>query len=323
MLKKTLSILSLVYGGFAVAGTMGPVCTPGNVTVPCEANQWEFGVQALYLETAYNHSIGTSPVATAALVNHSVESDWNWGFLLNGAYHFGTGSDVALNWTHIKDNSHPGTFSGQYLQLVSATAGIQNTLPYALSLENQYDQVNLVMGQHVDMSARKHARFYGGVQYARMSLDGASNFNLTTPAFLTVTGGGVNNFISSDFSGAGPTLGIDYAYDLIPGLSITANTASSMLYGTTRFKASTVYNNSLVAASTYARRLTLVPGLEAKLGASYAYNLSNSQLNLIGGYQVTNYFHALQARPVTNGGINTSNYALHGPYFGVKWLGNA
>jgi hypothetical protein len=193
-----------------------------------------------------------------------------------------------------------------------------------LFLENRYDQVNLTLGQHVDMSVRKHVRFYGGAQYAKMRVDGTSTYVVTNPNFLPGIGGGVRTFVNTDFSGAGPVMGIDYAYDLTPDLSITANTSGSILYGISRYNSATVYNNGLVITSAYGSRESIVPGLEAKLGANYACNMAYGQLNLVGGYQVTNYFNALQARPsLTTGAILSSNYSLHGPYFGVKWLGNA
>lgn len=322
MLKKVilpllaLSIHSVVNAGMYSAPP-APTCVPGDVTVPCETKKWSLGIQALYLKPTYNAELAYAP-SLSTTVFQEVDPGFDWGYRLEGSYQFNTGNDVSINWSHydVDDGLH-GPYAGRYLQL-----GVGNVLAnYQLDLENRYDQVNLVFGQHVDLGLVKNARFYGGLQYANMRVDETSYYTVPR-AFLALTGGSAKNLNNTDFNGVGPVLGIDYAYDLSQRLSITANTAGSVLYGTSRLNFATAYGSALVASSVYGSRKIIVPSLEAKLGANYAYAMSNGTLNLEGGYQVVNYFSALQSRSLT-GVLSTSDFGLYGPYFGIKWLGMA
>lgn len=317
MLKKTtLALLSLTCSGFAIAGTMGPVCAPGNVTIACEESKWDLGIQALYLKPSYGPALSYAPTATGNPIQKIDPAD-GWGYRMVGAWHFNTGNDITLNWSHYDVNSGAGAFTGQYLYgpaLISS--------PYSLHLENKYDQVNLVMGQQVNFSLTNSARFYSGLQYADLRLDRSSSFVISNPVILGNTSG-VRHLNNTDFNGVGPTLGMDYAYQLMHGLSLTANTAGSVVYGSSRYNFATVYGNGLVASSAYASKKTMVTSVEAKLGANYAWQIAEGLLNFEGGYQMVNYFNALQARPLTTGALRTADFGLYGPYFGVKWSGNA
>lgn len=332
MKKRTLAIRKLAINSLAsvavlglgssavFAGTMGPACMPGNVTVPCEEKKWDLGVQALYLQPlytaakAYERRFDIRPE-----VNYkSTQPDWGWGYRIEGSYHFRTGNDITMTLMHYDVDSNIGGFAGPTR---FATTGV----PYGIREENKFDQVNLILGQHVDMSAWKKARFYGGLQYAKIRVDIANNY-ITVPTALIRQGVlGFNQYRNSDVNGVGPVIGIDYSYDLARGFSVTANTASSLLYGTTRYSEGYVFApTGLVRFPSSRSKKVVVPSFEAKLGLKYAHECAQGTLNIEGGFQALNYFNAFESRGQVGFGVTTSNsdFGLYGPYFGAKWVGN-
>jgi len=315
--KTSIAVLGLAACNFAIAGTMGPVCTPGNVTVPCAANFWNLGVQALYLRSIVG--VDRSLYVSDADQFKEVNNDWNWGFRLEGSYHYTSGNDISVTWMHYNRTTNQSNFAG-FVFLPPPISEIAE-LPFGISNKNRLDQVNLVLGQHTDLGIRDKMRFYGGVQYAYIQSNISSSYILPSPISEELE---LSQFDNTDFMGVGPVVGIDYSYDITGGLSVTANGAGSLLWGTSHYDNGLVENSLLIYDQSYASKILIVPSLEAKLGLNYAYTMSQGVLNLEGGYQVVNYFNAIQAQFLQNviGNITTVNYGLYGPYFGLKYVGN-
>lgn len=313
-LKKT-AVAVLALGSSAVfAGTMGPVCTPGNVTVPCERTAWDFGVYALYLSPAYNANHGyagygvVSDGVTSYYNHHDIDYDWGWGFKLEGSYHFSTGNDLNLNWYHWKhdtDHSYAGLFIPELFG-----AGVVGGARW----EPEWDAVNLEFGQHVDFGEFKDIRFHAGLQYARIDHD----FLIT--GFEDILAAPYAARINQKFDGIGPRIGMDMQYNFGNGFAIYGNGATALLVGDAKFNTAL---SDAVLGTFYASgsKTTIIPELEAKLGAKYTYALAQGDLTLDAGWMFVDYLHA--HHHITPAfAVRESDFALQGPYAGLKWVGN-
>ncbi|STX49946.1 outer membrane protein [Legionella busanensis] len=306
-MKKFFLPLLALSGNVAFGGAMGPVCTPGQVTVPCEATGFDVGVHALYLRPAlngntyYDNYLGYNTNGKFLEKN----DDWLWGFKLEVSYHFGTGSDLNINWYHLND--HITTRGNTYISLVSGS-----NLAFAYDDNtHKWDAVNAEFGQHTNFGIFKDVRFHAGLQYARLKTKeyGPVNIISTETGSLTPS----YNDETMKFEGLGPRVGMDLMYHFNEVFSVFGNIASSLLIGdASSLDVSANINPPLNSSTT-----TIVPELDTKLGLAYTYNLPISKIIVDAGYMATNYFQALS---LPSNVIPSSSYGFHGPFFGLKYV---
>jgi hypothetical protein len=297
-LKKT-AVAVLALGSSAVfAGTMGPVCTPGNVTVPCERNAWEIGGYALYLQPVANGPFAFFGTDSGVFAGDT--DNWQWGFALEAGYHYGTGNDINVNWTRLENNAD------FYFPTVTSLN----------HFEGDWDEVNVELGQTVDFSPTNRMRFHGGAQYSRLSAEAGPFFVRTSAAGVVPATFAVTNGFSSEFNGFGPRAGLDMNYGFGNGFGVYAKGATALLVGTSKF------SDFTGATAVYNSRTEVVPQLEAKLGANYTYAMAQGDLVLDAGYMWVDYLNVHNNSALNAGNVATGDVAFHGPYFGLKYVGN-
>ena len=233
-----------------------------------------------------------------------------------------------LNWYHLGKKTTTNAFTGLMIEPGTSEATRANT--YAIT--PRWDAVNLEFGQHVDFGAVKNIRFHAGVQYARISTDISRTGEVLGEVQVLVDGDfqPVDTFSpytatqSNKFTGFGPRIGADMAYDLGHGLAMYANGATAMLLGSSKLNLSYVdelgFFRSEIEdlASLSGSRQSIVPEIEAKLGLNYTHALAQGNLTLDVGYMWVNYFDAQRF----GADSPDSNFYLHGPYAGLKWVGS-
>lgn len=307
MCKTRIIIMAslLLSGAMSFAGSMGSVCDGQEVTIPCELNGWDFGVQGLYLKPTYGTPLHFASYTDANGVQtyRGVRPAQSMGIRFEGSYHFNTGNDLDLNWLYYKKATTAQMLVGTAAAPVSVGTEIKPRL----------DAVNLEFGQRVNFSEKSIVRFHEGVQFSRISTNYFAN--------IISRAHSATDAIYLKYNGFGPRIGADFSYNLSSSFGIYANAASALLVGDQSFNTNTAQVFDLPGA-TNGSKTALVPEVEGKVGLRYAYQAPQGIFNVDLGYLFVNYFQAQNFfTPSKIGG--SMDFGVHGPYVGVKYLGFA
>jgi len=320
-LKKTALAVIALGSTAAFAGTMGPVCSAVNVTVPCETCAWDVGGRALYLQPAT--LVGNNQFTLTQGTNSytgGVNPQWGWGFQLEASYHYSTGNDMNLNWYHYRHGSEAslGTATGTFTPggNFSATTAAASTNP-------AWDQVNIEFGQHVDFGENKFARFHGGFNFSRVGNNGYYGFNGTAAGVANTN---FTKNYTAVYNGFGPRVGMDLNYEWGNGVGVYADGALSALAGSSKASLNNVNNATAANSYTLSSSHSQVVGeLDAKVGMMYTYAMAQGDLSLDVGWVWAQYMNPMMAQRDFNAQYNDvdqSSWGIQGLYFGAKWVGN-
>lgn len=323
-LKKIILIALAFSSEVLFAGTMGPVCSPGTMTVPCSQTAWSVEAKALYLQTNFNQTFSYYPRGDNGIYN-GLGGQWGWGFQLEASYLFNTGNDVTLNWYHL---------DGANGNLKFNPFGEFDPLNVRLALKTQWDAVNGELGQFTTLTRDVNYRFHGGFQFARLknTMDAQLAFILPADFLGLVDADSMPtpknlNYLTS-FNGFGPRTGINMDYILGNGFSMYAKAATALLVGSIK---SQVRGLAEPLTSVHSSYSAIVPELEGGVGLNYSYSTKRGDFLFDLGYLWVNYFNPLRNQNIIENIANnqtvtsenrSTDLSISGLYFGLKYVAN-
>jgi hypothetical protein len=302
-IKKALLLVGMLCATMAHAASFGEynTCSDSNNVVPCEADAWGIAIEGLYFQNNGNSLVGEAFGGRLTVLindNYTYKPKFGAGYRIEGSYHFGTGNDLTLVWSHYKTTS-------------DANVAGNSSFTQRFSLESQFEILNLEFGQSLAFGEKLNFRAHGGIQIAELKEDWSQD----------VDNNGVPNnngtLLSTDMnkpSGAGIRVGLDSYYDVGRGISIFVRTAGAILYMENKHTGGPRGLTNAFWASGTETITSLAPEVELSIGAKYAYEFDEGDLSIRLGWEEIVYF---------NTAFLNSSLSWNGGVIGFKWVGNA
>jgi hypothetical protein len=323
------------------AMTLSAAKAGANVTAPRQAAYWSAAVEfSSYTmgNSDYQWIVDLDQISSATPTldqyrAHSVEMNNEWGFKLEGAYHFaGNGRDISLSYRMLQDRESDH-FNGEGDSYIATDWWWTSTESDNLGSfeEDSADsdgrsfgkvrETDLVFGQKIDMGHRVSIHPFGGLRYGAVEVRDRGEYR------STVTDGLEYRFdrYVSDFVGLGLRFGSDASVMIGRGFSFTGKLGVSLLVGDMNQRGSMLDMNSNLSITDIDTFRTdsqtrVVPEVDSRLAVNYAFGLTdslNAELEL--GYEASNYFGVTNKNLIayTNNVADAQNFGFYGPYLRV------
>jgi hypothetical protein len=359
MVKKITAALFFVLAGTSALAAQTdnsmPMVSGVVLIAPHQEGSWSFGLQANYLEPDTDYKYFHTALDTPNFFPldgedsnriYTVGSDYDWGWGADISYHFpGNGRDVNLAFTQL-NTSHSDSEEdpNQSFTLGGGAIDIQQSGDHSAKVETNYNSADLTFGQLIAVGQRLSLHPFAGLRYASIDYKakarGDDAYNASNPFSATEFAFDVTNESTwkSDFQGLGPRFGSDAGVNLGRGFSLQSTLGLSLLVGNIDVREKISSHEVLTLYSPFIpdqviidettntnnkidTNTRVVPEADAKLSLMYKVDVNNGySLGFEGGYQVTNYFDAIQNSVISTQDTSTqyTSYFIQGPYARVE-----
>ena len=229
-------------------------------------------------------------------------------------YHFGF--DLGLNAIFHSTNTYL-TFNWQYFHSCDSTSTTvpssdmvgpffeigPDAAPYTRSTGHAhflFNEANIDYGILVNFGSRAQANLFAGVSYAYIKEVLVGQYSNASGSFSRTIKA------PSSFSGAGPQVGVNFAYRIAKGFHLAGDASAAILVGNMNNHTTYKSNSTLLSPlgitppntqhTRVDNRTQVVPAFAGKLGFAYAYKYyKHYMVSLEAGYQAQVYINAIQS----------------------------
>lgn len=344
--------LSCGSSAYAAHGeeTPMPLSNEVHLTAPDQSAMWSFGLTGVLMEPtnkafvyASDQNTNLTPfgLSTAPIDNYTVKSTYHQWFAADVTYAFaGNGRDVTLAYEGLYGNDS-SSVSDPNGNLQSASNN-DDTFIYGGDYDEaegktdvQYDAVDLVFGQKLNVGQHLQLHPFMGLRYAYIAtqdkgLYSGGDFWQYNESDDPIGDDTTENFkMDNTFTGIGPRVGSDASVILGRGFSIHGRLGVSALIGSQKSSVKDTFSylddgTLETAASNFPSNsnTVLIPEVDARLGINYKYNFdTTTDLDFEAGWQATNYFNVISDQApidIVGAYLDTYNFGLQGPYVRVQ-----
>ncbi|MDZ4821779.1 MAG: Lpg1974 family pore-forming outer membrane protein [Planctomycetota bacterium] len=345
-----------------------PECggAPVNVFVPNLVPGFEFSADLLYLRPGADN-LGFATITTfLPLTNpqwavQTLEPEYQPGFTIGAAYALpsSVGKDIQVNWEHLRTSDSSSVavsdLSTQWISPFNQTGpstsesanevGIFHLKSADGQVEFDYDMINLVIGQTVNVGPHTQLRPYLGVSYVQLRQQLISRFHnnpniVPVPPVIAIPDPNLRYVQldnTSTYSGVGPRLGISSRNKLPHRFTFVGELSGAILAGwmqPAEYSFSGVFVDAVDTEQISSSGVSQVVYTgDAKLGLGYLHTLDNgSLLKIESGFKAavfidpfSTYETSTNVLPLDIGSLSTnsmrhtpSDFTLSGFYANVS-----
>lgn len=302
---------------------------PTTVFVPCLPGSFYIEGTALYLQPSITGSdldfaslgAAITPGYNASnLINVEFNRNWNWQ-VEAGTVFPDTANDLFVTYQNITNsnsefaNATGGTTLTNLIFPIDVSgigSAVENSLTARAKIS--VDKVDIAAGQQINIGQRVILHPYGGGQIinTKRYLDNTSFGAYTAdPQLITelTTFPFTNSFFQkSSFTGGGPLVGTDVAFQLFSNINLAAHLEGALIAGNNDSSinglfslpggpitgSGVIFSPLISSYSLTAHQFQVTGDADAKLGLNYIYQFSNEfSITLEAGYDVSDFFNMI------------------------------